>query len=114
MPFVGDVLKTAYWLDPNGKGLSNTDKRLGDIMFGCYVMGDYQQCIDYSGKIGTMPAFAWAAKIASLGALKNLEEKEMEKKKFSGAFENVSLEEQIDKLHFKDVEVKQTMKILVA
>ena len=108
-----DLLKTAYELDPNGKGASNTDKRLGDIMFGCYVMGDYEQCIEYSGKIGTMPAVAWAAKIASLGALKNLEEKEIEKKKFSGVYENVSLAEQIDKLHFKDAEVKQTMKVLV-
>ena len=60
-----------------------------------------------------MSVVAWAAKIASLGALKKLEEKEIEKMKFTVVYENVSLEEQIDKLHFKDTEIKQTMKALV-
>jgi len=109
-----DLLKTAYELDPNGKGASNTDKRLGDIMLGCYVMGDYKQCIEYSKKIGTMNPVAWAAKIASLSVLKNLDEKEIEKKKFSDSYENVSLEESIEKLHFKDTSIKQTMKELIA
>ena len=108
-----DLLKTAYELDPNGKGASNTDKRLGDIMLGCYVMGDYQQCLEYSKKIGTMNPVAWAAKIASLSALKNFDEKEIEKKKFSDSYENVSLDEKIEGLHFKDASIKQTMKELI-
>jgi hypothetical protein len=82
-------------------------------MLGCYVMGDYQQCLEYSKKIGTMNPVAWAAKIASLSALKNLDEKEIEKKKFSDYYENVSLDEKIEGLHFKDASIKQTMKELI-
>ena len=44
---------------------------------------------------------------------KNFEEKELEKRKFSEFFETISLEEQIDKLHFKDAEARHTMKELV-
>ena len=61
-----------------------------------------------------MNPVAWAAKIASLSALKNLDEKEIEKKKFSGSYENVSLDEKIEGLHFKDASIKQTMKELIA
>ena len=37
----------------------------------------------------------------------------LKKKKFSGAYENVSLDEKIEKLHFKDASIKQTMKELI-
>ena len=73
----------------------------------------YNKILEYSKKIGTMNPVAWAAKIASLSALKNLDEKEIEKKKFSDSYENVSLDEKIEGLHFKDASIKQTMKELI-
>ena len=36
------------------------------------------------------------------------------KKKFSDSYENVSFEEEIQKLNFKDASIKQTMKELIA
>ena len=37
-----------------------------------------------------------------------------QKKKFSGSYENVSFDEKIEGLHFKDASIKQTMKELIA
>ena len=47
-----ELLIKAYELDPVGLGGSNADKRLGDVMFGAYVKGDYQQCLEYDKKVG--------------------------------------------------------------
>ena len=78
-----DLLIKAYELDPVGLGNSNADKRLGDVMFGSYVKGDYQQCLEYDKKIGRKQPIAWAAKIASLESLNQSQEKESELKKFA-------------------------------
>ena len=109
-----DLLIKAYELDPVGMGASNADKRLGDVMFGTYVKGDFQQCLEYDKKIGKKQPIAWAAKIASLESLNQSQEKEAELKKFADAYPELVLEEEIDKLHFQDTRVKQTMKDLVA
>ena len=108
-----DLLIKAYELDPVGMGASNADKRLGDVMFGAYVKGDFQQCLEYDKKIGKKQPIAWAAKIASLESLNQSQEKEAELKKFADAYPELVLEEEIDKLHFQDTRVKQTMKNLV-
>ena len=109
-----DLLIKAYELDPVGMGASNADKRLGDVMFGSYVKGDYQQCLVYDKKIGRKQPIAWAAKIASLESLNQSQEKESELKKFAGTYPDLVLGEEIDKLHFQDTTVKQTMKDLVS
>ena len=109
-----DLLIKAYELDPVGMGASNADKRLGDVMFGTYVKGDFQQCLEYDKKIGKKQPIAWAAKIASLESLNQSQEKEAELKKFADAYPELVLGEEIDKLHFQDARVKQTMKDLVA
>ena len=109
-----ELLIKAYELDPVGLGASNADKRLGDVMFGAYVKGDYEQCLEYDRKVGKKQPVAWAAKIASLSALSQPQEKAAELTKFSAAYPNIVLGEEIDKLHFQDKEVKQTMKELVA
>ena len=109
-----ELLIKAYELDPVGLGASNADKRLGDVMFGAYVKGDYEQCLEYDRKVGKKQPIAWAAKIASLSALSQPQEKEVELTKFSAAYPDIVLGEEIDKLHFQDKEVKQTMKELVA
>ena len=108
-----DLLIKAYELDPVGLGASNADKRLGDVMFGSYVKGDYQQCLEYDKKIGKKQPIAWAAKIASLESLNQSQEKEAELKKFAEAYPELALGEEIDKLHFQDTSAKQTMKDLV-
>ena len=108
------MLIKAYELDPVGMGASNADKRLGDVMFGTYVNGDFQQCLEYDKKIGKKQPIAWAAKIASLESLNQSQEKETELKKFADAYPELVLGEEIDKLHFQDARVKQTMKNLVA
>ena len=109
-----ELLIKAYELDPVGLGASNADKRLGDVMFGSYVKGDYQQCLVYDKKIGRKQPIAWAAKIASLESLNQSQEKESELKKFAENYPELVLGEEIDKLHFQDTTVKQTMKDLVS
>ncbi len=108
-----ELLIKAYELDPVGLGASNADKRLGDVMFGAYVKGDYQQCLEYDKKVGKKHPIAWAAKIASLSALSQTQEKEKELSKFAAAYPDIVLGEEIDKLHFQDSSVKQTMKDFV-
>ena len=109
-----DLLIKAYELDPVGMGASNADKRLGDVMFGAYVKGDFQQCLEYDKKIGKKQPIAWITKIASLESLNQSQEKEAELKKFANAYPEIVLGEEIDKLHFQDTSAKQTLKDLVA
>ena len=108
-----ELLIKAFELDPVGMGASNADKRLGDVMLGAYVKGDYEQCLEYDRKVGKKQPIAWAAKIASLSALSQTQEKEAELTKFAASYPDIVLGEEIDKLHFQDAEVKQTMKELV-
>ena len=109
-----DLLIKAYELDPVGMGASNADKRLGDVMFGAYVKGDFQQCLEYDKKIGKKQPIAWITKIASLESLNQSQEKEAELKKFADAYPEIVLDEEIEKLHFQDASAKQTLKDLVA
>jgi len=109
-----DLLIKAYELDPVGMGASNADKRLGDVMFGAYVKGDFQQCLEYDKKIGKKQPIAWITKIASLESLNQSQEKEAELKKFADAYPEIVLGEEIDKLHFQEASAKQTLKDLVA
>ena len=109
-----DLLIKAYELDPVGMGASNADKRLGDVMFGAYVKGDFQQCLEYDKKIGKKQPIAWITKIASLESLNQSQEKEAELKKFADTYPEITLGEEIDKLHFQDASAKQTLKDLVA
>ena len=108
-----ELLIKAFELDPVGLGGSNADKRLGDVMLGAYVKGDHQQCLEYDRKIGKKQPIAWAAKIASLSALSQTQEKDAELSKFAAAYPEIILGEEIDKLHFQDSSVKQNMKDLV-
>ena len=109
-----DLLIKAYELDPVGMGASNADKRLGDVMFGAYVKGDFQQCLEYDKKIGKKQPIAWITKIASLESLNQSQEKEAELKEFADAYPEIVLGEEIDKLHFQDTSAKQALKDLVA
>ena len=109
-----ELLIKAHELDPVGMGASNADKRLGDVMFGAYVKGDFHQCLEYDKKIGKKQPIAWITKIASLESLNQSQEKEVELKKFADAYPEIVLGDEINKLHFQDVSVKQTLKDLVA
>ena len=109
-----ELLIKAHELDPVGMGASNADKRLGDVMFGAYVKGDFHQCLEYDKKIGKKQPIAWITKIASLESLNQSQEKEVELKKFANAYPEIVLGEEIDKLHFQDPNTKQTMKDLVS
>ena len=109
-----DLLIKAYELDPVGLGGSNADKRLGDVMLGAYVKGDHQQCLEYDKKIGKKQPIAWAAKIASLSALNQTQDKEVELNKFASTYPDIVLVEEIDKVHFQDSKIKQTMKDMVS
>jgi adenylate cyclase len=108
-----DLLIKAYELDPVGMGTNNADKRLGDIMLGAYVKGNFQQCLEYDKKVGKKQPIALAAKIASLESLSQSQAKAVELKKFADAYPDLVLGEEIDKLHFQDAAIKQTMKDLV-
>ena len=109
-----ELLIKAHELDPVGMGASNADKRLGDVMFGAYVKGDFHQCLEYDKKIGKKQPIAWITKIASLESLNQSQEKEVELKKFADAYPEIVLGDEINKLHFQDASVKQTLKDLVA
>ena len=109
-----ELLIKAHELDPVGMGASNADKRLGDVMFGAYVKGDFHQCLEYDKKIGKKQPIAWITKIASLESLNQSQEKEVELKKFADAYPEIVLGDEIDKLHFQDASVKQTLMDLVA
>ena len=108
-----DLLVKAYELDPVGMGASNADSRIGDIMFGAYVKGDYELCLEYDKKIGKKKPIAWAALIASYQSLNQLKEKEIELNKFSKSYPDIKLVDEIEKLHFQDTSYKQVMKDLV-
>tara|TARA_Y100001970_G_scaffold283629_1_gene399291 strand:+ start:235 stop:2001 length:1767 start_codon:yes stop_codon:yes gene_type:complete len=108
-----DMLIKAFELDPVGLGNSNADKRLGDVMFASYVKGDYQLCLDYDKKIGKKQPIAWASKIASLESLNKMDEKKIEIEKFISTYPDITLSEEIDKLHFQDKTMKEKMKELV-
>jgi len=107
------LLLKAYELDPIGLGASNADKRLGDIMFGAYVSGDYDMCLEYDKKIGSKTPKAWASKIASLSALGKTGEKSEELKRFKDSYPEIVLENEIEKIHFQDANVKNNFKELV-
>ena len=109
-----ELLIKAHELDPVGMGASNADKRLGDVMFGAYVKGDFHQCLEFDKKIGKKQPIAWITKIASLESLNQSQEKEVELKKFADAYPEIVLGEEIDKLHFQDASLKLTLKDLVA
>ncbi len=109
-----EMLIKAFELDPVGLGNSNADKRLGDVMFAAYVKGDFQQCLDYDKRVGKKQPIAWASKIASLESLKKSEEKKIEIDKFASTYPEISLKEEIDKLHFQDTSLKEKMKELVS
>ena len=109
-----DLLIKAYELDPVGMGASNADSRLGDVMFGAYMKGDYEQCLEYDKKTGKKKPLAWAAKIASQQSLNQFKEKEVELKKFADVYPQIVLDDEIDKIHIQDASAKQTLKDLVA
>mgnify|MGYP001228860765 CR=1 FL=1 len=108
-----ELLIKAYELDPVGMGASNADKRLSDIMFGAYVKGDFQQCLDYDTKVGKKSPIAWAAKIACLSSTNENQKKDFELKQFKASYPEVILENEIDRLHFQDSDEKQAFKALV-
>lgn len=83
-------------------------------MLGAYVKGDHQQCLEYDKKIGKKQPIAWAAKIASLSALNQTQDKEVELNKFASTYPDIVLVEEIDKVHFQDSKIKQTMKDMVS
>ena len=83
-------------------------------MLGAYVKGDHQQCLEYDKKIGKKQPIAWAAKIASLSALNQTQDKEVELNKFASSYPDIVLVEEIDKVHFQDSKIKQTMKDMVS
>ena len=108
-----NLLVKAYELDPMGLGASNADKRIGDVMFGTYVKGDYDLCLEYDKKIGKKHPLAWASLIASLESLGRSQEKSEELKKFKEANPEMLLEEIIEKVHFEDLGAKNKFKELV-
>ena len=82
-------------------------------MFGAYVNGDYEMCIEYDKKIGSKTPKTWASKIASLSALGKTREKNEELQKFKDSYPEIEIENEIEKIHFQDVNVKNKFKELV-
>ena len=104
-----ELMIKAYELDPNGKGDSNSNKRLGDIVFACYVHGEFEKSLEYAEKIEKLTTNAWLAKRASLSALGKADDKEKEMNKFLESNADFPLEDHISKFHFQDKSVNEKM-----
>ena len=82
-------------------------------MFGAYVNDDYDMCLEYDKKIGSKTPKAWASKIASLSAIGKTREKNEELQKFKDSYPEIEIENEIEKIHFQDINVKNKFKELV-
>ncbi|MEE3291581.1 MAG: adenylate/guanylate cyclase domain-containing protein, partial [Pseudomonadota bacterium] len=71
-----ELLRKAQELDPLSQQL------IDDFIWGSYNLGDYDACIELSGKIRKIRPNTWLLKIASFGALNRQEERDQEISQF--------------------------------
>ena len=88
-----ELLRKAQELDPLSQQL------IDDFIWGSYNLGDYDACIELSGKIRKIRPNTWLLKIASFGALNRQEERDQEISQFIEFHGKDELSVQLEKLN---------------
>ena len=97
-----ELLRKAQELSPLSQQL------IDDLVWGSYALGDYDSCIQFSEKIRKIKPNTWLLKIASLGALKRLDERGEEVDQLIESHGKDELDVQLEKLNFNNLEISKS------
>ena len=102
-----ELLRKAQELDPLSQQL------IDDFIWGSYNLGDYDACIELSGKIRKIRPNTWLLKIASFGALNRQEERDQEISQFIEFHGKDELSAQLEKLNFNNQDIGEATRNFV-
>tara|TARA_B100001079_G_scaffold199818_1_gene173440 strand:+ start:252 stop:2030 length:1779 start_codon:yes stop_codon:yes gene_type:complete len=102
-----ELLRKAQELDPLSQQL------IDDFIWGSYNLGDYDACIELSGKIRKIRPNTWLLKIASFGALNRQEERDQEISQFIEFHGKDELSVQLEKLNFNNQDIGEATRNFV-
>ena len=101
-------LEKAFELDPIPQGQTNSLRRISAIIFGCFLIEDYQRCISFSEQLENFDFRTWflLAKIFSLKSSKDLQ---FWLKKSDFKISGLDLNMEIDRFHLNDDKLKGSL-----
>ncbi len=102
-----ELLRKAQELDPLSQQL------IDDFIWGSYNLGDYDACIELSGKIRKIRPNTWLLKIASFGALNRQEERDQEISQFIEFHGKDELSVQLEKLNSNNRDIGEVTRNFV-
>ena len=102
-----ELLRKAQELDPLSQQL------IDDFIWGSYNLGDYDACIELSGKIRKIRPNTWLLKIASFGALNRQEERDQEISQFIEFHGKDELSAQLEKLNSNNQDIGEAARNFV-
>ena len=102
-----ELLRKAQELDPLSQQL------IDDFIWGSYNLGDYDACIEFSGKIRKIRPNTWLLKIASFGALNRQEERDQEISQFIEFHGKDELSIQLEKLNSNNQDIGEVTRNFV-
>ena len=102
-----ELLRKAQELDPLSQQL------IDDFIWGSYNLGDYDACIEFSGKIRKIRPNTWLLKIASFGALNRQEERDQEISQFIEFHGKDELSVQLEKLNSNNRDIGEVTRNFV-
>ncbi len=102
-----ELLRKAQELDPLSQQL------IDDFIWGSYNLGDYDACIEFSGKIRKIRPNTWLLKIASFGALNRQEERDQEISQFIEFHGKDELSIQLEKLNSNNRDIGEVTRNFV-
>ena len=102
-----ELLRKAQELDPLSQQL------IDDFIWGSYNLGDYDACIELSGKIRKIRPNTWLLKIASFGALNRQEERDQEISQFIEFHGKDELSVQLEKLNSNNQDIGEAARNFV-
>ena len=102
-----ELLRKAQELDPLSQQL------IDDFIWGSYNLGDYDACIELSGKIRKIRPNTWLLKIASFGALNRQEERDQEISQFIELHGKDELSVQLERLNSNNQDIGEATRNFV-
>ena len=102
-----ELLRKAQELDPLSQQL------IDDFIWGSYNLGDYDACIELSGKIRKIRPNTWLLKIASFGALNRQKERDQEISQFIEFHGKDELSVQLEKLNSNNQDIGEATRNFV-
>ena len=102
-----ELLRKAQELDPLSQQL------IDDFIWGSYNLGDYDACIEFSGKIRKIRPNTWLLKIASFGALNRQDERDQEISQFVEFHGKDELSIQLEKLNSNNRDIGEATRNFV-